>query len=248
MAESLFVDNPQAWNPAAPVLDAVMGMISDSAEAADDLNKANIALAKELDAREQALGSYVTQLQLERQRLAKVREELDSYTVAKGVIAYDITVGEILDRIRVALGNPSDDHVEGHAYLSTGCLHGAHDYCKSMTGIQGTKRGGKCKFCDTQCICTCHTEDEESVIEPYCEGFPDTCPNKVTVEPAEHHGGGVRCGCFDEDGTTERVCELEGQGVRCNWAMTQWPHVPHEWEPQPGMPKVHCPGTIKEWK
>ncbi|MFJ7895944.1 hypothetical protein [Streptomyces anthocyanicus] len=28
----------------------------------------------------------------------------------------------------------------------------------------------------------------------------------------------------------------------CNWARTRWPHPPHDWEPQPGMNPVHCPG------
>ncbi|WP_406227414.1 hypothetical protein [Streptomyces anthocyanicus] len=28
----------------------------------------------------------------------------------------------------------------------------------------------------------------------------------------------------------------------CNWARTRWPHPPHDWEPQPGMDPVHCPG------
>lgn len=29
----------------------------------------------------------------------------------------------------------------------------------------------------------------------------------------------------------------------CNWARTRWPHPPHDWEPQPGMNPVHCPGN-----
>ncbi|MFH9574246.1 hypothetical protein ACH4MG_27360 [Streptomyces sp. NPDC017454] len=28
----------------------------------------------------------------------------------------------------------------------------------------------------------------------------------------------------------------------CNWARTRQPHPPHDWEPQPGMNPVHCPG------
>ncbi len=45
-----------------------------------------------------------------------------------------------------------------HRYLSTGCLHDRHDYCQSMTGYQGEKRPGKCKFCDAACVCPCHEE------------------------------------------------------------------------------------------
>lgn len=45
-----------------------------------------------------------------------------------------------------------------HEYLSTGCWHGHHDYCKSMTGYGGSKRSGRCKFCDARCTCSCHAE------------------------------------------------------------------------------------------
>lgn len=45
----------------------------------------------------------------------------------------------------------------GHVYLSTGCLHGDHDYCKSMTGLNGSKRPGECKHCGAKCQCECHT-------------------------------------------------------------------------------------------
>lgn len=45
-----------------------------------------------------------------------------------------------------------------HAYLSTGCLHGNHDYCKSMTGLNGAKRPAECKQCRAKCICPCHQE------------------------------------------------------------------------------------------
>lgn len=43
-----------------------------------------------------------------------------------------------------------------HVYLSTGCLAGQHDYCQSMTGMGGVKRGGRSKFTDAPCICRCH--------------------------------------------------------------------------------------------
>lgn len=46
--------------------------------------------------------------------------------------------------------------IGGHAYLSTGCLHGEHDYCKAMTGHAGAKRPARCKFCDARCVCPCH--------------------------------------------------------------------------------------------
>lgn len=47
-----------------------------------------------------------------------------------------------------------------HIYLSTGCLHGQHGYCKAMTGMQGAKRPARCKFCDAACQCPCHPSEE----------------------------------------------------------------------------------------
>lgn len=46
--------------------------------------------------------------------------------------------------------------VSEHSYLSTGCFHGEHAYCQSMTGQQGEKRPGRCKFCEARCTCSCH--------------------------------------------------------------------------------------------
>jgi hypothetical protein len=43
-----------------------------------------------------------------------------------------------------------------HAYLSTGCLHDDHGYCQGMTGLNGSKRPGECKFCRAPCQCSCH--------------------------------------------------------------------------------------------
>jgi len=43
-----------------------------------------------------------------------------------------------------------------HHYLSTACLHGEHDYCKSPAGAAGPKKPAGCKFCSAPCRCTCH--------------------------------------------------------------------------------------------
>ncbi|MDX3549719.1 hypothetical protein PV729_45370 [Streptomyces europaeiscabiei] len=48
-----------------------------------------------------------------------------------------------------------------HRYLSTGCLHGDHAYCQAMTGLNGAKRPGECKFCQASCRCGCHTDEEQ---------------------------------------------------------------------------------------
>lgn len=47
-----------------------------------------------------------------------------------------------------------------HVYLSTGCLHGRHAYCKWEVGKLGPKRPAQCKFCAAPCVCPCHKEDE----------------------------------------------------------------------------------------
>jgi hypothetical protein len=46
------------------------------------------------------------------------------------------------------------------------------------------------------------SKETDPVVEPHCDGFPVTCPNRVAVLPAPpHHDGGVRCGCFDDEPT-----------------------------------------------
>ncbi|MDX2846438.1 hypothetical protein PV377_47355 [Streptomyces ipomoeae] len=54
---------------------------------------------------------------------------------------------------------PAATQATSHVYLSTGCFHGDHAYCKNMTGLNGAKRPGECKHCGTKCICECHTEE-----------------------------------------------------------------------------------------
>lgn len=45
-----------------------------------------------------------------------------------------------------------------HVYLSTGCLHGDHDYCQTEARRYDgtTKIAGTCKFCGEPCVCPCH--------------------------------------------------------------------------------------------
>lgn len=77
----------------------------------------------------------------------------DANTAERRVLAEALIVG---------CTNESDS---SHLYLSTGCLHGdyvlpdgrtGHEYCRSETGHAGSKRAGRCKFCDTACVCPCH--------------------------------------------------------------------------------------------
>jgi hypothetical protein len=53
---------------------------------------------------------------------------------------------------------PAVGQATDHVYLSTGCFHGDHDYCKNMTGLNGAKRPASCKKCGAKCICGCHKE------------------------------------------------------------------------------------------
>lgn len=46
-----------------------------------------------------------------------------------------------------------------HVYLSTGCLHGDHDYCQATVGGVGRKVPATCKFCGAPCVCDCHAPD-----------------------------------------------------------------------------------------
>lgn len=45
-----------------------------------------------------------------------------------------------------------------HDYLSTGCLHGEHEYCQSPKGQAGSKKPAQCKWCSAMCRCECHNE------------------------------------------------------------------------------------------
>jgi hypothetical protein len=45
-----------------------------------------------------------------------------------------------------------------HAYISTACLHGHHDYCNAAVRPDGcAKEPAECKFCISPCQCPiCH--------------------------------------------------------------------------------------------
>ena len=47
-------------------------------------------------------------------------------------------------------------------YLSTSCLHGIHEHCRSRVAIDGwPKRPGQCKHCEALCRCpVCHRAAE----------------------------------------------------------------------------------------
>lgn len=45
-----------------------------------------------------------------------------------------------------------------HVYLSTACLHGAHEYCGARYNAYTLepKKPAECKYCEARCICGCH--------------------------------------------------------------------------------------------
>lgn len=71
----------------------------------------------------------------------------------------------------------------------------------------------------TQAACTCG--------ETACES--DLCDCDSAPCPVDHAN--------EEQPVTEARTTL-----RCNWAATRHRHGPHDWQPQPGMPEVRCPG------
>lgn len=105
---------------------------------------------------------------------------------------------------------------------------------------------------------------DDSVVEPHCDGFPTTCPTKITVPPAPpHHRGGFRCGCYDgvehTGGNAEDCTACQKRGfdmliypwicpgkdpdtVRCAGVAMRNPHRAHDWQADTGMKVVNCPG------
>jgi hypothetical protein len=51
-----------------------------------------------------------------------------------------------------------------HAYISTACQHGRHDYCESRDGAVGAKVPRRCKFCPATCLCPAHTDPAADCI------------------------------------------------------------------------------------
>ncbi len=48
-------------------------------------------------------------------------------------------------------------------YLSSGCFHGKHEYCKNSEGQAGPKVGARCKWCPAVCRCAeCGHETAEA--------------------------------------------------------------------------------------
>lgn len=101
--------------------------------------------------------------------LVKAQDELAAHRAA---YALDAPLRDQLQAAVKALGKsetelarlrgqpaPAATEATEHHYLSTGCLHGQHDYCQSHTGQAGAKTPAQCKFCQAPCTCPCHKEN-----------------------------------------------------------------------------------------
>jgi hypothetical protein len=76
-----------------------------------------------------------------------------------------------------------------HHYLSTACLHGQHDHCRSAVTADGqAKQPGTCKFCPAVCMCLDCEHGTEALIgsaqlhERLTKAANDqtpTCPDSV---------------------------------------------------------------------
>lgn len=74
----------------------------------------------------------------------------------------DWTFVRALDTYRAGADAGLQTEARGHVYLSTACLHGEHDYCKSREREDGgTKVPSRCKFCPAPCVCQCHKETDD---------------------------------------------------------------------------------------
>lgn len=65
-----------------------------------------------------------------------------------------------------------------HVYLSTGCLHGDHDYCQRVVG-SWHKQPAQCKFCAAPCVCLCH---EIGYATPASAGEPKATSKDRQIE------------------------------------------------------------------
>ena len=108
-----------------------------------------------------------------------------------------------LDGEQPAPAPAATEATTGHVYLSTGCLHGHHDYCQNHTGHSGTKTPAQCKFCAAPCTCGCHQHHMTRPADQPKEQrerptHPDGTPfryHEINAEGWEHCDG---CGLWGQ--------------------------------------------------
>jgi hypothetical protein len=60
-----------------------------------------------------------------------------------------------------------------HAYISTACQHGHHEYCESQVGSLGAKVPKRCKFCPATCLCPAHADPRAACVGEDCHVQPN---------------------------------------------------------------------------
>jgi hypothetical protein len=78
-----------------------------------------------------------------------------------------MSIRSLLEYVGVKVGPviKVGDRAVDHQYLSTGCLHGEHDYCKATESRAGAKRPAQCKWCAAPCTCSCHADQPVDVSD-----------------------------------------------------------------------------------
>ncbi|WP_327377978.1 hypothetical protein OG393_30870 [Streptomyces sp. NBC_01216] len=144
------------------------------------------------------LEHHPAQIEQLKDRAAQAEAAIDRVrTYAADLDRAGWTQAAIARRIRAALDEPHNQPATtGHDYLSTGCLHGRHDYCNNTRGIAGPKTPAQCKFCAAQCVCHCHSErphpDGEQPAASARPVHPDGTPyrySEIAAEGWEHCDG-----------------------------------------------------------
>lgn len=167
---------------------------------ADEAGLTDPEVRAQLHAVIKALGASETENKQLRARVrtlaARIRQGVPWTASDDDIAAHILAALDGPNNQRTTVNNPATSS-DPHIYLSTGCYHGDHTYCQAMTGLNGAKRPGSCKFCHAACQCPCHQQTGPPVHIggganaedcPACTGtnppYPFTCPgpDKAAVD------------------------------------------------------------------
>lgn len=190
------------------------------------------------DSADAAVGSYAGRAEAAEQALAEVWHLADLIRAgAPWARNADTLADRILEAATARWPQDPPGSPDAHVYLSTGCFHGDHDYCKSMTGLNGAKRPGECKHCGAACRCGCHGAAES---RPSSTSPEQTGPEFKVPAAYLNAGAPERCSCT---GTSAGL-------NACTRCPTPWPDIPgatrirHDDEPRIALPaRCTCAGV-----
>ncbi|MET8826053.1 hypothetical protein ABZX40_13355 [Streptomyces sp. NPDC004610] len=153
----------------------------------------------------------------------------------------------------------SENTLGGHAYEITVEYRG-HDQWAILRGHQclgadGTWDWEPIPSERDDAWLTGHRFDHDAALRLAQEAAPHVEVNGRTATDAlarliasgrlAHTGGNAEdcpaCCAADAEPDWPWVCP--GPAVPCSAAVLRRPHPPHDWQPQPGVTPVHCPGT-----